>query len=138
MGEAAPMTDTPATTYVLSGLVGAQKSNYDGQLGLLAKLNEVEAESLRLDDTTIPEGVMLFNDLRFAVMAGQSIMGYNCDFDPPLNLVLGEVIDGQLAALLLAPKPERSDRLVRTAAHHYGITVGRLPANGAEFRRVAR
>jgi hypothetical protein len=113
-------------TYVLVGLIGAQKSSYDGQLGLLVSLSVVEAESLKLDDTTIPEGVMSFVELRAALMAGQTIMEYNRDFDPPLNLVVGEVADGQLAALVLPPASKKSDVLVRTAALRYGIAVRRL------------
>jgi hypothetical protein len=113
-------------SYVLVGLIGAQNPSYDGQLGLLAKLNEVEAESLKLDDTTIPDGVMSFDDLRPALMAGETIMQHNRDFDPPLNLVAGEVADGRLAALVLPPESKKSDVLVRTAALRYGIAVRRL------------
>ncbi len=134
------------TTYVLLSFdarvrsvgLGRPSLNPDGDLRALVKINEVEAESVALDGVTVSAEAMSFNDPRFAVMAGQTIMSYNREFDPPLNLVLGEAVDGQLAALLLPPEPQKSDRLVRTAAHRYGILVRRLPANGAEFRGVAR
>jgi hypothetical protein len=123
-------------TYVLVGMIGAQRPNYDGQLGLLAQLNEVEAESIRLDDTTIPDGAMAYDDLRFAVMAGETIMRHNAEFNPPLNLVVGEVADGRLTALLLPNTPtpadgghgtsgRRSESLIRTAALRLGVAVRR-------------
>lgn len=122
------------TTYVLLSFDARVRSvgpgrpslNPNGDLRALVKVNEVEAESVALDGVTVSAGAMSFNDLRFAVMAGQTIMRYNREFDPPLNLVLGEVIDGQLVALVLPPKPEKSDRFVRTAALRYGIAVTRL------------
>jgi hypothetical protein len=113
-------------TYVLAGLTGAERRGYDGQLCVLARVSEVEGETILLADVTIPDGAMSFDALSEAMMAGEAIMGHNREFTPPLNLVVGEVQDDGLGALLLPPESKKSDQLVRTAALRYGVAVKRL------------
>jgi hypothetical protein len=131
------------TEYVLVGLVDAEKasthkipvgiatpaSSYDGQLCVAVDADPlVGTESVLLDDLTLPDTARRLPDLNAAIAFGAMLHAMDKRMRPPFNPVVGEAYDGQLVALVLPPKPEKSDRFVRTAALRYGITVTRLQA----------
>lgn len=123
MGAAASMT-----TFVLVGLADAeQPGTYDGRLCVSVSAHPLAgSESILLDDTAIPAAAKSFMGLPAAIIYGSLLNWMDRRLWPPFNPVLGEAVDGQLAALLLPAEAEKSDRLVRTAAYRYGITVRRL------------
>lgn len=127
-------------TFVLVGLADAeQPGTYDGRLCVCVSADPLAgSESILLDDCALPDTARRFKELGAAIAFGSMLHAMDRRMWPPFNPVIGEAHDEQLAALALPPQPERGDRLVRTAAHRYGILVRRLPANGAEFRGVAR
>jgi hypothetical protein len=126
------------TVYVLMSLAGA-----DGELRVLTQVNEVEGTTVEFDGRTVPADAMRFDVLGEAAAAGAAIMGHNREFNPPLNLVLGEAREFdengrcfienrpmglRLKALLLPAEPTKTDRLVRSSGLRYGLTVKRLDA----------
>jgi hypothetical protein len=116
------------TAYVLVGLADAeQPGTYDGRLCVSVSADPLTgSESILLDDTAIPDAAKSFMGLPAAITYGDLLNRMDKRLWPPFNPVVGEAVDGQLAALLLPPVREKSDRLVRTAAYRYGITVRRL------------
>jgi hypothetical protein len=114
--------------YVLVGLVDVEKAGtYDGQLCVAVNADPlVGSESIPLDSLTVPDAARCFPNLNAAIAFGSMLHAMDKRMWPPFNPVVGEAHDGQLAALVLPPEPEKSDRFVRTAALRYGITVTRL------------
>jgi hypothetical protein len=115
-------------TFVLVGLVDAeQPGTYDGRLCAAVSADPLEGtESIELDDLALPDAARRFDDLNAAIAFGSMLHAMDKRMWPPFNPVVGEALDGQLAALVLPPEAEKSDRLARTAALRYGIVVRRL------------